>query len=387
VVVGILVLLASIMIPAMRPMAEERQIREAARAVNVSLSSARNRAAVVGRPVGVMFERLERQPEACVTLRQAEVPPPYSGDMEGAAVRVQDWTYTAAGAFYWPDGSRVLKVRVRDNSLSPGLVRWGDRIQINYQGPWYTIVYDTTGNPYPADFPPDANGVFIDFNPSGKTVTAGWIDNYCLTLILDGKTDYQSPFPEKRYEAQNISAGLPTWSHAMPFQILRQPVPSAVSPVKLAGGAVVELAFSGTDSLLPATLGFRPEDASDRRPVMVMFSPNGSVDRVYFYHPANGYGGYVVTEPIYFMIGKWERLLSWPGGAAQAEDGYYNYQDAANLWAALNPQTGLVTVAEVHADQLDPATNTYIPSGATPAEQVFTSRRFAREAQISKGGR
>ena len=80
VVVAIMLMLAAVAIPAMRPSMEGRKTREAARAINVYLSSARNRAIESGRPVGVQIERdiASNLSLAGVTLYQVEVPLPYS---------------------------------------------------------------------------------------------------------------------------------------------------------------------------------------------------------------------------------------------------------------------------------------------------------------------
>jgi hypothetical protein len=162
---------------------------------------------------------------------------------------------------------------------------------------------------------------------------------------------------------------------------------------------------------------FEPEAPVDFRPVIVMFSPTGAVDRVYYTRrvyagspPAFSHCAYLggsVVEPIHFLVGKWERLpgtprlidmasppampLSW------AEDGVYNRQDASNLWVTLNPQTGLVTVAELRANlppghALNPFPNVYVPgdpggSDSSLSRQLYEARQYAREAQISKGGR
>ena len=55
VVVSIMLIVTVIAVPAMKPALENRKIREAARAVNVYLGSARNHAIELGRPVGVLF--------------------------------------------------------------------------------------------------------------------------------------------------------------------------------------------------------------------------------------------------------------------------------------------------------------------------------------------
>ncbi len=388
VVIGITLMLVAVAVPAMRPAMEGRRIREAARAVNVFFSAARNDAMARGLPVGVIIERLERQPQAAVILRQAEVPPPYAGDLIGAVVQAESWTYTndtswGAYPFYRPTAERILKLRIRDADFSSGLIRRGDLVQLNRQGPWYEIGYDDNAS-LPADFgglqlpdfPLDAAG-YIDFNPPGKTLdptTGTWIISHELTLTLDRSSGYHSPYPQRRY---NTPPPL-VWSMPVAFQILRQPMPSAVQPVQLAQRAVIDLAYSGADSLPGA---FAPSGPNDDRPVIVMFSPNGSVDGVYFRHPMYGYGKYPTSEALYFLVGVWERVPPTVGGASDTDDRLLNWQDANNLWVALNSQTGLVTVAELHADRLNQATKTYMPSS------IKEARKYAREAQISKGGR
>ena len=57
VVVTIMMLLVAVSATAFRPANDSRRIREAARAINVYLGSARNRAMETGRPCGVIFRR------------------------------------------------------------------------------------------------------------------------------------------------------------------------------------------------------------------------------------------------------------------------------------------------------------------------------------------
>ncbi len=398
VVVGVMLILATITIPAMRPLTEGRRIREAARAINVYFSRARSRAIESGRPCGVMLERLERQPDACVILRQAEVPPPYSGDVMGAVV----WPF-------WPpfppplDPSvRVLHIRF-PSELADGLIRRGDSIQLNNQGPWYTIIdYPEPSGP-DLDFPIDPVTQYIQFSAGTDGDTDGWIDSHYLTIRLDSVGVAAIPWP----------SGGP-----VPFQILRQPVASAGAPLQLSRGAVIDLNASGLDRQLPFQLVDPsapdnppvnplplpvPLPTGDPRswPVIVMFSPNGSVDSVHYYNLDYDASGNVIgwrwriahpVEPIQLMVGKWERIPHQPGMGSPTDDGLANWQDATNLWLALNPQTGLVTVAEPSTYYVDPAdgelkdnynsvTNLSVPA------TLYDSRRLARQAQISKGGR
>ena len=394
-----MLILATITLPAMRGLTEGRRVREAARAINVYFSRARSRAIESGRPCGVMLERLERQPDACVILRQAEVPPPYSGDVMGAVV--------------WPQAQPipgVVGLRLRfPLELADGLVRRDDSIQLNNQGPWYTIIdYQEPGPDL--DFPRDPVTKFIQFSAGTDGDSDGWIDSHYLTIRLDSVGVAAIPWP----------SGDP-----VPFQILRQPVASAGAPFQLSRGAVIDLNASGLDrqppfqlvdpsapdnppvNPLPLPVPLPPGDARSW-PVIVMFSANGSVDSVYHYellYDPSGSGNVIggrytarrAVEPIQLMVGKWERIPQQPGMGPPADDGLANWQDATNLWLALNPQTGLVTVAELNANlppghPLNPFPNTYIPGDIDGLDnslrrQLYESRKFARQAQISKGGR
>ena len=420
VVIGIMLLLAAIAIPSLRTMTEGRQVREASRAINVFFSAARNRATQSGRPVGVMFERGlnidggRRDPHACVLLRQAEVPAPYGGDMMNSAVA----PFITGG---------YVRLRLRPGVFANGLISYGDAIQLNKQGPWYTIVDDLSdnspaGESHPVatdlgtDFPMEdflgdgdrTNDVYIDFtDPDGD----GVLDEYWLTLQLDALGGHNVPWPT--WSGPPL-APPDAWFNAwVPFQVLRQPVPSATASLQLPRGTVIDLGGSGFDSRLPdwdteeVAHTFEPDAPGDFRPVVVMFWPNGSVERVYYSKRiydssdtfwASVYEGRSVVEPIHLLVGTWDRMPSsvravnvaspaaMPGSVA--DDTLLNRQDALNLWLTLNPQTGLVTVAELAADALDPVTGIYyLPSGSTLSEQLYNSRRLAREAQISKGGR
>jgi hypothetical protein len=302
------------------------------------------------------------------------------------------------------------------------------------------------------DFPADANGYINLFDPPGKRVlaecgdpfdptipTAYWITSHLLTLVLDARSAYQPPFVEARQASgadlwsvtASVPPGIPCRPDNLtrvPFQVHRQPVPSPDAPLRLTRGAVIDLNASGlnreplrpfrlvdpnqpADPLLNPLLEPLPLDPADPRfltvfqprlrPVVVLFSPNGSVESVYHYQiqydaAGNIVGGRYVqrhaAETIHFLVGKWERTSAELGGRPQSEDGRVNWQDAANLWVTLNPQTGLVTVAEpstYYVDPvdgqlkqfIDPTTNTALPP------TIDDSRRYAREAQISKGGR
>ncbi len=301
VVVGILLILVVLSARQVIPAMKQSRVRETARTMNIYLSGARNRAMATGRPCGVVFQRDGNLMEVATVFHQAEVPPSYSGDAVGTAV-----TMTTTGV-----GTASANVT---GAFDASLVRQGDLMRINYQGYWYTIT-----------------------NVSGSS----------LTLTTDLGTGGRLPWPTS-------GQSLP-----LPFEILRQPVASAAGEFEAAKTTVVDLAFSGTETN-PSLFA-----AGGSAPVTVMFSPNGSVQRVYV-----GNTHFIPTESIYFLVGRREQALS------PLEPGLYrNWQDTRSLWVAISPQTGLVTSAEVSGGT---------GAAGVPAD-VIMSRQLAREAQTTGG--
>ena len=243
VVVTIMLLLAAFAIPTIRPLTEGRRIREATRAIDVFLTQAKTRATVIQRPVGVVFERFRQldangnpvyHTEACNVLRMVEIPPPYAGDFIDSRVRIQNWT-TSAGNYI------VLKVMVQYLSLSNGLLRRGDCIQFNYQGPIYTIINDTGddgASDSGQDFEVDGDGFIVFDNPTASYTTRnalGWITSHVLTVRV-AKTDIDNvswPAPASVMYPVNptlLVGGQPRWSGDVAFQFYRQPQASPAIP-------------------------------------------------------------------------------------------------------------------------------------------------------------
>ena len=363
VVISIVVLLAAFTIPSMQPAMESRRVRLAARSVRAYLGATQLLAIEKNRPVGVLFERDETEPRACRVLRQVEVPLPYTGDLDYATITL---IFDPNSDPNWPNNDNVLSFPTGvigdpfSPSVGPPLIQSGDVLQLNNQGHRWEITI-----PDPTNGPP-------------------W------RVSLESETTANPPAT-----FGNSVVG------PVPFKIIRQPVPSAAAPLVLPRGMVIDLNDSGYTNQSPGSVpALTPSNAEDKvdvfaaldttvnvlnsgiepSPVMIMFSPGGGIQRVY--HSAYGgtdtAGRYAspTTSSIFLMIGKWDRS----GEASMLpEDGLHNWQHAENLWLALNPKTGQVTVAEVYADVL--IGNTYRP------RDVNTSRRYAREAQISRGGR
>lgn len=328
IVISILLGLLALAVPAMRPAMESKQIRDAARAVNVYFSTARSRAIETGRPCGVLLERDPNLPQACITLRQVEVPPPYSGDTTDTYVTVQLDGAVSGG---W---ANVIIARA-SGSFAPDVLRIGDQVQFNYQGPWYQIMdaasYDSTTK-------------YIHASPA-------------VAPNGDG-------FPLKARTYIGAGGAVPwtsTASRPLPTTILRQPVTSSTPPLQLPGRAIVDLFYSGKEDTTVTTFG--RGDLNTR----IVFSPNGSVDWI-SYDSSNPQER--ATSSLYLLVGRRDRALLDASGTyvPQSQDGIDNLGDMNNLWVAISPQTGLITTSEVAN-----------ASGAPAAQQLAKARQIARE--------
>ncbi len=337
VVVSIMMLLMVVTVPRLRPAMENRRIREAARSVNVYLSSARSRAIENGRPCGVAIVRDGDLPLAGAKLIQVEVPPPYAGEMEGSRMVFFSQNGLVGTAQFWSDSSGTQLEDPIGTPIGTGLIRPGDTVQFGYQGHLYRIVGITATGPNTWDF------LF------SSTTTAA------LPNMLPSNP---SPTPQERYAASR------------PFQVFRQPVTSAVAPLRLPRSVVIDLWYSGTASAWFANSQTTPLKLPYPT---IMFSPTGSVQEV----AADPFGTVPAIEPIFLLVGRRDRVNPDPqqGNEANhtipavAEDGRTNLDDLANLWVAINPQTGYIVCTENSA-------------GTNIAER----RQYAREFQ-AMGGR
>ncbi|MEE8451351.1 MAG: prepilin-type N-terminal cleavage/methylation domain-containing protein [Thermoguttaceae bacterium] len=395
VVISILMLLAAVAVPAVRPALEGRRIREAARAVNVYLGAAQGEAMRTGRPCGVILERVDGLPQCSMVLHQAIVPPPYAGDDLNSAVRlrhVNEFSINAIVEAYLIGG------------FNPGLVHVGDRIQFNYQGPWFQI--------HGPDIAPVDGIIDSTVGPGGEP----------LKIKIHLGDHPHVPWP-KLWLAQDSPEEGDAKSAPLPYQIRRRPIKSSAKPLQLPAGAVIDLTASGTD-LQVQRLGWHgnwakndPEYQYAQSPPVIMFSPNGSVERMDYVplNPATGEfepvmfdpdvidfdGGdllvlesdLLVTRPIYLMIGKRERVTNEEATDFMAEEDMPNWTDLTNLWITINPQTGLVSTAENHFVEYrrgDPTVDGGRPIAWSLPDRVWpfilAARRTARESQ-SMGGR
>ena len=371
VVISIMVILMGLAATMMRPDLEGRRTREAARSVNVYVSSARNRAMETGRPCGVVLHRLTNADgtpspvAAALSMDQCEVPPPFAGNNIGSVVRVQDWTIAGGG------NPTILKVQIRSDQTDfpDSLIRVGDLVQLNGQGPIYSINYDSTRSK-PADFTPDATTGYIKFSDGNDTDGDKWIDDKCLTLYLDPVYSQQTPWPK--------SGAAWSQSPPVPFSILRQAQPpkGTETPLQLPAGAAIDLDFSGIDNTVDPTavLPTPPPKYPDSLngtwfdatwfdttltgtpgDVTILFGPTGSVQNVSIANVP--YSPFSPTRPIFLLIGKRERIPANNGfNVVQGNPATWpNWYDLKNVWVVINPQSGLISTGENGSVASDPS--------------------------------
>ena len=139
----------------------------------------------------------------------------------------------------------------------------------------------------------------------------------------------------------------------LPFKVYRQPVKSLATPLSLPKSTVIDLEGSGITHDNPSSFS---STLAGNYPVIVMFSPNGSVDEMYV-----GGRPLPVLAPIFLLVGKSKPVPPEAGDA--------NWQDTENLWLTINPRTGMI------------ATNQVVSGNS-----LLDSRALAREGQ-TMGGR
>jgi hypothetical protein len=325
----------------------------------------------------VWIQRLSADPTATMDLFQCEVPPPYSGDLVGSVAQVRVQTV---------GGVTSATVQFTSDSTWYGLLKPGDFVRFNYRG----SLYQLNGK---SEQDPAGSGTFVDATQEDPVGSGNIVlkeqNTLRFQIVLVNAADPTFHFP-----AVAAAAG-GNW--ATPYQVIRQPVKTAAPPTQLPAGAVVDLEMSGQNVLSGhmyelisglTQAAFRDAtttadgNANKSLPIIVTFDRTGALEFLYLRGKASGAGPGPSTvqlqqiqllDAIHFLVGKREKLASIVPAAEQPAG--LNWQDQENLWVSINPQTGVVTSAEV-ANELS----------GSPAADLKTSRRYATAAQ-NTGGR
>jgi prepilin-type N-terminal cleavage/methylation domain-containing protein len=353
VVISIMGILAIAVLPALAPSLESRRRREGTRAAGVFFSGARAQALATHRPVGVMIERMPGLPQAAATLSYVEALPPYCGDTLSSRIYItrdpNDKTGTVA----------LVNFMAGEQCYKPGddtaTYHVGDYLQLDYRGHLYrieSIDLNQKANP------PEYNK-FTFYNPT-------------------------APPGMERVPPVTPLTGLP-------FRIFRQPVKfdsvsqkyqaarTSGAPLQLPEGVVVDLSWSGPacDSVAFYDKGINAANKIASLPVVVMFSGDGQLDRVFYsiLDTQSKQPVYVDVRPsdrVYLLVGKRElvnNLAPEPGQPAN------NLEELGNYWITIG------------GGQVKTTENRLAPSlGTNLGMAIQEARGFARDKE-SMGGR
>jgi prepilin-type N-terminal cleavage/methylation domain-containing protein len=293
VVVSIIVLLSSILVPLVQPILRGQRVREAARQLNVYLAGAQARAVELGRPAGIWIERAGHEPTdplnswyTSYRIYPAEQPEPYTGDLLESRVRLRpnptDMTIWEAWYDWDPMqpavqccGNLAASINQAKQALNAGndalantlpIALPGDRIRFGGRDPWYVI---------------------------------DQIDALKITFLV--RPD-QVPTVGKLFRPPPTSGAvgdLLAYQPGVSFEIFRRPRRSSSTPLELPNNTGIDLSLSGYGSpynspyaLLPAYAPFiyvdpqpfaaRFREISPEHDIVIMFKPEGGVDRVYY---------------------------------------------------------------------------------------------------------
>ncbi len=289
VVIVLLLILTAVAIPVLAPNVEQRRIREAARLVNTFLSGARTRAMAIGRPVGVQFERLASNPNASMVLTYVEVPESYSGE-----------TLDATCTMFFNSTDGKLYARMSAATFSASLLRVGDLLKVDYQGYLYVI----------------------------RTISG---------TDLELVAPLNAVLPWARVDPGNAAAlnALPKF----PYQVIRQPIKAGDAPLQLPEGAVVDMRLSGE--------GNSWIHINQTNSPMILFSPGGAVQAVFYFDDPAGTGGNYrgPRGPIHLHIGRSDGVGARDTDFPDAKI-LWNLRDMNNLWVSVGVQAGVVSTTE-----------------------------------------
>lgn len=416
------------------------------------INAARNRAVETGRPAGVWIERLPGLREAATNIYYAEIPPVYAGDFLDSSVELftvngvpQSGTGTMSGNIftweradttcrdYWnivvPRGRTVFNCDswASPNPLDQTVVREGDLIQIegsDRKVPLKTVKMTIAG----ATSASSQNLWWYIYRGRNCAWNTGPDGAYTNERQLTGEYvirwfDRQTPVSWSSIRSTTTVPMNPNVT-GLKYKIYRQPIKLQAGSVKLPDGVCIDLSFSSVTNGNSSDPGIpfhsrtdtgnyqqpfwgAPNYPNDETPIILVFSPGGHVERMYFRmseglsNTANTqnrqwvWGGVEPFGQIHFLIGKIEKII--PNEyfllSQNAQTNYdiqqkKNWVDLENFWVNVNPQTGFISTSivddfTVYGQPYFNEANTQI--GAANPNNVYMSRYKARYARVAGG--
>lgn len=399
VTIVIMVTVLAGVLPLVSPNNNSRKIREGSRQLNTLFSQAQAQAARDGRPVGVAFREFGTGGSFSGVALEAYLiaaPPAYAGFSEHSRAVVQ-WTgglvYGTAGGSsnggtaFGPqyNGMPVCQIQFvsmgSPDAFPPGMLRIGDTIEV--AGNRFLICDDADKTQMPNQVQTIGNAEYLHSDPTAAAPTPGTEVYAIWSNYAVGK---QLPL-------------LPTTTapSGQSYKIARQPVNASDAPLQLPRGVAIDMEASGTTGIG----GLNPPNTFDALTgvadvVGIMFSPNGSLERVYL----NG-TSQAGVERIFLLAGLAENGNG--NGLDRNDYDFYNNSatDAAEVAARrsrvnwLNPDSrwvsvnraGRVVTAEnyVSYDPTDPAFHNNGTANEQQQAQIGAARQNASNMTGSTG--
>lgn len=339
VVIGIVILVTAVALPIIKPALKDRKIREASRQLNSFISLARAAALEQGREAGIYLERSAINPNACFDVYLAESPYPYSGDtIEFSFANVQATNQVGGTQVRFdPFVNAQFQLAADGNPLAQ--LALGDEIKFDFKGPRYIIrgLYDADPND-------NTNPIVVQVShPEAK-----WSDVAGTPLDpLDDTLTYSPATPTPG---------------SYRYQVFRQPTKSSVKAMTLPNNIAVDLNFSGlglpvpdSSTALISGRQFRTSIAGDRRPVRIMFGPQGNLSKLTFIDPDNNTNqSFNPSGTVYLLVGRIEQIRDFDGIPAvpfslnNSTDMIQltrNIVDNSTQWITIGHRTGQVNTA------------------------------------------
>jgi len=394
VVIAILVIVTSVLAPLVAPSLDGREVREAARQVNAYFQQAQSKAKQLDRPVGVVIHRSPNAPiknaagavvvqDFAYQLSLAEQPPPFRGFSDNDRVQFE---YVDTGIVV----ANNVNASTNDNRLAA-----------------YAYVHLAAPPGGPADLgfvktvqPND----LIRFNMRGPKYP-----------ILSVAQNQNAKFPKANFQVRFLIDDLPfakfAPGSAVKFEVFRRPRMTSSTPLELPAGTAIAMNLSGVGMDFSSGTGVESQISNGlatprqkyvgltefqrltqaelggsvapavfeelaKLPLTIMFSPDGSVERIYRILPpfnvvaAAGIDMALLPpkrpqDKIYLFLGR------------DATNTNLNFHDGKSIWIAIDPQTGLVTTAPHLPDPvpvIDPEVLPSLPAIATARQTAATGQ-------------
>ncbi len=427
VVIIILTTVVAAAIPILAPSGSDRAIREATRGVNTYITGAQTRATALRRPFGIALKRLSQDTNTdpskftipakdidedngvCLEVYYVEQQPPYSGfsadsrvcvclnpSAPGVILRFVCYGNVNPPSADWLPIGWDLDL-FPGNTIQPGdVIEIGDtRYRLGSQGVAATR-NDVKGF-YPP-YPPSSGTVRALEIPAGPTNDTGQLisieyDNRGRSL-RDGPPTTGGPLQK------------PYWTAPMPYKILRQPTATTDPPYQLPEGTAIDLRASGVGR---DDYFYVPGFNDNSRPVLIMFTPEGRVDRVSFSQLPLNTGepdkfDESVVDNVFLMVGKRENVppatamdptldlskwnLATTDQARQELKEPINWLGGESRWVVIGSQSGRVVSLENAFVDPGLVLNDYsaLSSDEKRNQQILAAREFTSD-MASMGGR